>query len=109
MLAHPGRAQIISIEILPVAVDVQVRKVTEYLGVTDTGDLDLDSARPIIQAAWERDVAENGSSGPPPLEGSAAALDPALWFWGKWGCTRCERARRRMPIAAPCAGCCFRP
>jgi hypothetical protein len=107
MLAHPGRGQISSIDILPVAVDVQVRKVTEYLGVTDTRDHDLDSARPIIQAAWQRDVGANGADGPPSLDRSAAALDPALWFWGKWGCTRCERAGRRLPIAEPCAYCRF--
>ena len=31
----------------------------------------------------------------PDLE-AAAALDPALWFYGKWGCTFCERAGRRL-------------
>jgi len=35
-LAYPGRAVIHRLESLPVGVDVQVRKVTEYLGVTDT-------------------------------------------------------------------------
>lgn len=36
MLAYPGGAEITSLEVLPVAVDVQVRKVTEYLGVAET-------------------------------------------------------------------------
>lgn len=36
MLAAPGGATISRLELLPVAVDVQVRKVTEYLGVTRT-------------------------------------------------------------------------
>jgi hypothetical protein len=107
MMAHPGAAQITSLHVLPVAVDVQVRKITEYLAVTDTGNLDLDSARPIIQAAWARDVAEHGAEGPDQLEGSAAALDPALWFWAKWGCTQCERNHQQLPIATVCESCRF--
>lgn len=107
MIAHPGGGQVTSLEVLPVAVDVQVRKVTEYLGVTDTGDLDLDAARPTIQAAWAQDVTASGAEGPGQLAGTAAALDPALWFWAKWGCTRCERSNRQLPIAAACTHCRF--
>lgn len=107
MLAYPGAATIENIAVLPVAVDVQVRKVTEYLEVTDTGPLDLDAARPIIQAAWAADVEEHGAVGPAALGESAAALDPALWFWAKWGCTRCERAKRRIPVSHVCEGCRF--
>lgn len=107
MLAHPGGARITSLQVLPVAVDVQVRKVSEYLGVVDTGPLPLDEARPLVQQAWGRDVADNGAVGPPPLAGTAAALDPALWFWGKWGCTRCEATRRRQPIGSACTCCRF--
>ena len=107
MLAHPGAATITSIDVLPVAVDVQVRKVTEYLGVADSVGLDLETARPVIQQAWAEVVAAGGAVGPPAIDGSAAALDPALWFWGKWGCTRCQRAGRKVPIAPPCDRCRF--
>jgi hypothetical protein len=107
MLAQPGGAAITSLEVLPVAVDVQVRKVTEYLGVTATEGLDLEAARPLIQRAWEADVRENGAVGPPGLDGTAAALDPALWFYGKWGCTYCERAGRKLPISYACGRCRF--
>ena len=107
MLAHPGRAAITSLEVLPVAVDVQVRKVSEYLGVTATEGLDLEAARPVIQRAWESDVRQHGAVGPPHLDGTAAALDPALWFYGKWGCTFCERAARKLPISSVCARCRF--
>ena len=31
------------------------------------------------------------------IANTAAALDPALWFFGKWGCTRCEQAGRLPP------------
>jgi hypothetical protein len=105
ILAYPGRAKITSLEILPVAVDVQVRKVTEFLGVTDTYGKQLELARPEIQAAWRGDVEEHGAEGPEPLRGTCAALDPALWFYGKWGCTICVAARRQMPIAPACDGC----
>lgn len=107
MLAYPGGATISSLETVPVAVDVQVRKLTEYLGVTDTGNTDLDIARPLIQAAWALDVRAEGTHGPPGLDDTAAALDPALWFWAKWGCTHCERRGRPEPIAAPCQHCRF--
>jgi hypothetical protein len=107
MLAYPGGAEVTSLETLPVAVDVQVRKVTEYLSVTDTGELELDICRPIIQATWAKDIGDNGATGPSELGGTAAALDPALWFWAKWGCTYCERNRRRLPIGSSCDVCRF--
>lgn len=107
LLAHPGGARIASMAEIPVAVDVQVRKVTEYLGVTDTGGLDLDDVRAAIQATWARDVAEHGTDGPPGLHDTPGALDPALWFYGKWGCSFCEAAGRKLPIAGTCSQCRF--
>ncbi len=107
MLAYPGGAAITSIESLPVAVDVQVRKVTEYLGVAGTRGQDLEKIRRPIQEIWAEDVRQHGTEGPPPLANTAAALDPALWFFGKWGCTRCEQAGRRLPISEVCSECQF--
>jgi hypothetical protein len=105
MLSYPGGAAIASLDTIPVAVDVQVRKVTEYLGVTDTNDLDLDKARALIQARWSEDVRSSGAEGPIPLAGTAAALDPALWFYAKWGCTWCERKSTKIPISELCNTC----
>jgi hypothetical protein len=107
LLAHPGGASIRGLAGLPVAVDVQVRKVTEYLGVAATAGLQLDFARPLIQAAWRRQVAEYGAVGPQPIDGTSGALDPALWFFAKWGCTTCERHGRRRPISDVCDCCRF--
>jgi hypothetical protein len=107
MMAVPGGARVSGLEVLPVAVDVQVRKVTEYLGLTDTAGQDLDKARPVIQDAWRAALRAHPAVGPPELEGTAAALDPALWFFAKWGCSHCERARQRQPISPVCDHCVF--
>lgn len=103
MLSTPGGAVIAGLEHLEVAVDVQVRKVTEYLGVTETTGRGLDEIRGRIQRAW-RDQASDVVA-PGPLAHTAAGLDPGLWFMGKWGCTFCERARRKMPISDACGRC----
>lgn len=105
MLVEPGNAHIDEIDVLPVAVDVQVRKVTEHLGVTATWGHDLEHVRVRIQRVWQKALATGNAVGPARLHGTAAALDPALWFWGKWGCSFCERAKRRQPIHDVCAGC----
>ena len=34
--------------------------------------------------------------GPPGVAGTCAALDPALWFFGKYGCSHCEKMGRRV-------------
>ena len=107
LLAYPGGAAISSLHRVPVAVDVQVRKVTEYLGVTETEGLDLEDARATIQETWAQDVAEHGAAGPESLRDTPGALDPALWFYGKWGCTFCQRARRKLPISPLCEECRF--
>lgn len=105
MLAWPGEATIEDLEELPVAVDVQVRKVTEYLGLTSTNGRPLESVRGQIQTTWQ--VAKDSAAGPTPISGTAAALDPALWFFAKWGCTHCEDKRRKMPIGRICDACRF--
>ena len=112
MLASPGGANISGLEILPVAVDVQVRKVTEYLGVTDTASskaIDED-IRNTIQDTWQQGA--TCAIGPESIAGTAGALDPVLWFFGKWGCTFCEEKKRKTPISPLCEKRCryiYRP
>ena len=103
MLVEPGGAEISGLNAMPIAVDAQVRKVTEYLGVTDTRGWPLARARSVIQAAWHSGA--DASVGPKRLAGTPAALDPAVWFLGKWGCTHCEAAGARSPVATVCSGC----
>ena len=105
MLAYPGGATLSSLAVIPVAVDVQVRRATENLGVTATEGMELERARPFIQQAWAVDVADHGAAGPLSLEGTCAALDPVLWFFGKYGCSHCEGVGHRVPIAGVCKRC----
>ena len=105
MLAYPGGATLSSLATLPVAVDVQVRRVTESLGLTATAGMDLEQARPIIQQAWTKNVAQHGAAGPGLLAGTCAALDPALWFFGKYGCSYCESVAAKTPITTVCSHC----
>jgi hypothetical protein len=59
MMVFPGNASVSQLEVVPVAVDVQVCRVTEFLGVADTRGLALEDARPKITRAW-RDQATAG-------------------------------------------------
>ena len=102
IMANPGGANVGGIESIPVAVDVHVRRVTRNLGVSGT-----DGKRE-IQAAWHAAVTAGDVKGPPRIAGTCAALDPALWFFGKHGCRYCEKVSRRRPIGTACRRCAFR-
>lgn len=105
IMASPGGAKIECIESIPVAVDVHVRRATENLGVSDTMGLGLRQAKRPIQAAWRSAVLSADTGGPPGISGTCAALDPALWFFGKHGCSHCEKVRQRSPISSACHSC----
>ena len=105
IIAAPGGAAIRNIDSIPVAVDVHVKRVTENLGVADTADLNVYEAKPIIHAAWHDAVAETSIGGPPGIAGTCAALDPALWLFGKYGCSFCEKKNKLTPISQACDGC----
>lgn len=107
MLTCPGGANVSSLETIPVAVDVHVRKTTEYLGVLKTRGERLEDIRARIQHAWAENVRKGGAEGPGVLADTPSAVDPALWFFGKWGCSHCEDCRRRVPVADVCDGCRF--
>ena len=103
ILASPGGARITGMEAIPVAVDTHVRRVTQNLGVADTRNLSEAQVRSVIQAAWK--AAATGIGGPEGIAGTAAALDPALWFYGKNGCSHCEALGQQAPIGEACGGC----
>lgn len=105
MLVAPGGATIDDIGTIPVAVDVHVRRVTRNLGVVDTLDMAEDKARQVIQDTWLAGVAATSIGGPRGVAGTCAALDPALWFFGKFGCSHCENAPQPVPIGRACNHC----
>ena len=109
IMATPGGAKVENMDVVPVAVDVQVRRVTENLGVTDTAGCPMEKAKPIIRYAWDSavDGAWFGSS--PGIAGTCAALDPALWYFGKHGCSHCKKVNRRMCIGKACNSCQWTP
>ena len=109
IMAAPGGAKVDNMDIVPVAVDVHVRRVTENLGVADTAGLPLGRAKPIIQQAWKNAVDEAKFGGPEGIAGTCAALDPALWFYGKHGCGHCKKVRRRVPLGSACRLCQYVP
>ena len=101
MLVAPGGAKIENMEIIPVAVDVHVARVSRNLIATDIQD------RRAIQGIWRRAIATTKIVGPDGLASTSAALDPALWTFGKYGCSHCEKQGRRMPISRACDDCQF--
>ena len=105
MLAAPGGAAIADMDIIPVAVDVHVRRATQNLGVADTAKLSSIAARRLIQDAWQAAVAETDIGGPPGIANTCAALDPALWAFGKLGCGHCAKQPEPVPIGRACGHC----
>lgn len=75
--------------------------------MTDTKGMKLDTIRAAIQESWAQDVVRHGADGPDGLKDTPSALDPALWFYAKWGCSFCEKAGRQLPISPVCAECRF--
>ena len=106
MMAEPGKARIFRLDAVPVAVDVQVRRVTEVLGVTETRGAELNrKIKKEIQNAWAGAVAAANIGGPERIAGTCCALDPALWFFAKHGCSHCESVGRRVRFGRACEHC----
>lgn len=105
VMAEPGGARVENIDVVDIAVDVHVQKVTENLGVANTHGLAMDKAKPTIRDAWKSAVDGAEFGGPPGIAGTCAALDPALWAYGKYGCGHCEKAGKLEPIGEACRCC----
>ena len=104
IMANPGAARIEQMAKIPIAVDTNVRRVTRNLGVVGTTREGATGKR-VIQSAWRDAVTAGNIGGPSGISGTCAALDPALWFFGKYGCSHCEAIARRVPIGRACRAC----
>ncbi len=104
-MAYPGSADVRGIEVIPVAVDTHVQRVTEMLGLVPVRELN-GRHRQEIQDVWFDGVGMSGPfGGPESIDGTAAALDPVLWVLGKNGCSQCEKAGRKIGIGSICQLC----
>lgn len=100
IMADPcqGGARIDRIDAVPVAVDVHVRRVTEYLGLASTQGLSIAKATPIIQKVWRDAVGKADIGGTAGIRGTCAALDQALWSFGREGCNLCRLKNGGYPL-----------
>lgn len=105
MLVDPGGAKIDAIGNIPVAVDVHVCRVTKNLGLLDIQNVSVEKNRQEIQEIWGAAVKTAKVGGPPELCDTCAALDPALWIFGKYGCSYCEKVAEPVPISRACEHC----
>jgi hypothetical protein len=105
MLAAPGDADIQAIEVLPVAVDVQVRKITEYLGVLQSRDRELDDVRESTPASMASGRAATRYKWSTSHRRYVRGFGSSAVVLREVGCTFCERAGRRLPISDVCAEC----
>lgn len=105
MLAAPGGARIDNIEIIPVAVDTHVRRVTKNLQVLGSQTASGEPSKQEIQNAWQSAVKTTKIGGPTGIANTSAALDPALWTFGKYGCSHCEKLPEPVPIGRACEYC----
>ena len=75
-------------------------------GLGYSGYVSVAKARQVIQDTWRAAVNTTRIGGPPGLTDTCAALDPALWFFGKYGCSHCENVvRQPVPISRACSHC----
>ena len=105
MLVSPGRAAIDDMDYIPVGVDVHTRRVTNNLGILDTEHMPEGRAREAIQNVWREAIAEAKIEKRPEITDTSAALDQALWTFGRLGCSYCHTAPRPVPIGRACDHC----
>ena len=99
IMANPGGARISNMETVLVAVDTHVRRLTQDFGVTDTPKCrSAEQAGRAIQSFWKKAVGAVDIGGPARIAGTCAALDPALWYFGKNGLDDAPKTRQLLGI-----------
>ena len=82
-----GAARLQRLNLIPVAVDTHIRKVSRELCVAEIGDAGLPKAHAAIRTAWLKAVDGADVTGPPGMAGTCSALNAPLWALGKYdGC-----------------------
>ena len=111
IMANPGGARIAPVEAMAVGVDIHVRRLTRNLGLLgdapgiaamNTGD---DSRDAEIRRIWHDAATQADIEGPPGIDRGAGAIDPALWFFGRYGCGHCEKLGSPVRFGRACRAC----
>lgn len=111
IMANPGGARIVPADAMSVGVDIHVRRLTRNLGVLDDGqavavvDVDDDMRDAEIRRTWNDAAIRADIQGPPGVASGAGALDPALWFFGRYGCRHCDASARPVRFGRACGSC----
>ena len=108
IIANPGGAEITPVEAMTVGVDIHVRRLTRNLGLLEDWpaiaamDTDDDSRDREIRRIWHDAASRADIEGPPGVGRGAGAIDPALWFLGRYGCGHCEKMARPVRFGRAC-------
>ena len=111
IMANPGKASIARADAMSVGVDIHVRRLTRNLGLVDDRkagtalDAADDSRDAEIRRIWRDAAIQADVQGPQGVGSGAGVIDPALWFFGRYGCGHCEAMARPVRFGRACEGC----
>lgn len=105
LLARPGDAKITHLDALPIAVDAHVNLATHNLGMVKKENLDKTQLTEYIQSVWRSAVATNKIEEPDDFQSTCAGLDPALSFFGRYGCGHCDKVGKPIRMGLACNHC----
>ena len=105
MLSSPGGAKIAHLDRLPISVDSYVTQATENLGMAKKDNLDPTKDAAYIQSVWQSAVSGADFEAPEGIRNTCAGLDPALSFFGRYGCGHCAKTGTPVRIGIACNHC----
>ena len=105
MLASPGGAKITHIDFLPVTVDAHVRLATENLNIAKKDRAVTSDDAHYIQSVWRSAVNLMQLEEPDDVRDTCAGLDPALSFFGRFGCGHCNKVGAPVRLGRACNYC----
>ena len=111
IMANPGGARIVPADAMSVGVDIHVRRLTRNLGLLDDGqavaitDTNDDGRDAEIRRVWRDAAIRADIQGPPGVGSGAGAIDPALWYFGRYGCGHCEASGSPVRFGRACESC----
>ncbi len=105
LLARPGNANIAHLDALPIAVDAHVSLATHNLGMVKKENLEKTQFNDYIQSVWRSAVATIKVEEPDDFQSTCAGLDPALSFFGRYGCSHCDKVGQPVRMGLACNHC----